>query len=551
MNIKRILTPLLIILLLLPIVVMGAPTYVNVGPTTDFEGDVGVPDGSGYYINDILFSTLGLIDISTLAKTDGGIIVGDGTNFVLETGATARTSLGLGNVENLKVKLDATQAPTVNNDVDEGYAVGSRWVDVTNDKEYVCLDNTDGAAVWTETTGAGGGASELSDLSDVGVTTKTDKFVLVADGDSFESRALVEADISDLGSYAASGANTDITSILNAALYTGRDADNKIDWATDNHLKIKINGTESDIVSISTGTGDNDKLVTQGYVDDEVAGGTGYTNLTSFVAQNAFKVFYSDTAGDVKELALGADGTYLMSNGEAANPTFETPAGGGDMLKATYDINEDGDIDVAAGGTEKSIWTLYAIPYLSGTTAFGEIAIGTAEYALTVAAGATGYDWTLFDLSLYYLKTEVDTQGEMETIWGDTLMNDLEDDTDPDLGGELDAGAHSIGFTLQTFTAVDDTTTIDWTLGNKFEFTFDDENQTFTFTPPTNPCNLMLWLIQDGVGSRTITWPNTCRWPNGTEATLSTAANAVDIVGLAWNGTYYDCVANNAFAVPE
>lgn len=36
----------------------------------------------------------GLADIAGLATTDGGIIVGDGSNFVLETGATARTSLG-------------------------------------------------------------------------------------------------------------------------------------------------------------------------------------------------------------------------------------------------------------------------------------------------------------------------------------------------------------------------------------------------------------------------------------------------------------------------
>jgi len=66
----------------------------------------------------------------------------------------------------IKKKLDATQAPTVNNDIDEGYAVGSRWVDVTNDKEYVCLDNTDGAAVWTETTGAGAGAETYLELTD-------------------------------------------------------------------------------------------------------------------------------------------------------------------------------------------------------------------------------------------------------------------------------------------------------------------------------------------------------------------------------------------------
>ncbi len=37
-----------------------------------------------------------LKDIGSLAKTDSNIIVGDGTNWVAETGATARTSLGLG-----------------------------------------------------------------------------------------------------------------------------------------------------------------------------------------------------------------------------------------------------------------------------------------------------------------------------------------------------------------------------------------------------------------------------------------------------------------------
>ena len=38
----------------------------------------------------------GLTDISGLAKTDGNVIVGNGTNWVAESGATARTSLGLG-----------------------------------------------------------------------------------------------------------------------------------------------------------------------------------------------------------------------------------------------------------------------------------------------------------------------------------------------------------------------------------------------------------------------------------------------------------------------
>lgn len=38
----------------------------------------------------------GLQDISGLAKTDGNIIIGNGTNWIVESGATARTSLGVG-----------------------------------------------------------------------------------------------------------------------------------------------------------------------------------------------------------------------------------------------------------------------------------------------------------------------------------------------------------------------------------------------------------------------------------------------------------------------
>lgn len=186
------------------------------------------------------------------------------------------------------------------------------------------------------------------------------------------------------------------------------------------------------------------KSTADGVVWDTPSG--GYINLTSFVDQTPWRLFYSNNLGDVIELALGADGTYLKSTGATSAPIFDTPGGAGDMLKATYDSDEDGDIDVAAGGTEKSSWTQYAIPYLSGTTVFGEIPIGTAEYALTVNATEDGYDWTLFDLSLYYLKTEINTQGKLETIWGVTLATDTEISTkvDDSLTSDMDLNEYSI-----------------------------------------------------------------------------------------------------------
>ena len=70
---------------------------------------------------------------------------------------------GAGAYEVIKSNLAATTAPGATDDSAAGYAVGSRWIDVTADKAYVCLDATATAAVWTETTQAGGGMNDLVD----------------------------------------------------------------------------------------------------------------------------------------------------------------------------------------------------------------------------------------------------------------------------------------------------------------------------------------------------------------------------------------------------
>jgi hypothetical protein len=47
-----------------------------------------------------------------------------------------------------KNNYSASIAPTVNDDVDLNYEVGSEWIDTTADRFYKNLDETDGAAVW-------------------------------------------------------------------------------------------------------------------------------------------------------------------------------------------------------------------------------------------------------------------------------------------------------------------------------------------------------------------------------------------------------------------
>lgn len=69
----------------------------------------------------------------------------------LDTGQM-RVTTTTGVVSSLKDNIGAATAPTVNDDSGDGYSVGSRWYDTTNDQEYVCLDATVTAAVWVRTT---------------------------------------------------------------------------------------------------------------------------------------------------------------------------------------------------------------------------------------------------------------------------------------------------------------------------------------------------------------------------------------------------------------
>jgi hypothetical protein len=127
-------------------------------------------------------------------------------------------------------------------------------------------------------------------------------------------------------------------------------------------------------------------------------------------------------------------------------------------------------------------------------------------------------------------------------------LESVSEDTSPQLGGELDCQAHSVGFTLQTATG-DGTTTIDWRLGNIVFFTFGAMNETFTFTAPSKPCGLHLIMKQDAAGSRAAIFP-TIYCANGTAITLSTAGNSIDVVSLVWTGSIYLVMAANGFAIP-
>jgi hypothetical protein len=151
--------------------------------------------------------------ILSTGVTDGYVLTADGANASAWEAIPAQTPEGTaivatGVTDGYVLTADGANAAAweaVTAPAPEGTAVLSTGP-VTDG--YVLTADGAGAAAWEAAPGVGG-VTELVDLSDVTTSTKTNRNVLVANGTNFASRALVEADISDLGTYLTSYTETD------------------------------------------------------------------------------------------------------------------------------------------------------------------------------------------------------------------------------------------------------------------------------------------------------------------------------------------------------
>jgi hypothetical protein len=169
-----------------------------------------------------------LDDISSLAITDGNFIVASGTGWVAESGATARTSLGLGDL--------ATQSTITESQISDlgSYITGSstdtltnksgnisQW---TNDSGYLTAETNDLSNVSGTLAIANGGTGSSSAATArvallPALATNGSKLVAVNSGETdieyiaTSTLSITESQISDLQSYLTAESN-DLSSVV-------------------------------------------------------------------------------------------------------------------------------------------------------------------------------------------------------------------------------------------------------------------------------------------------------------------------------------------------
>lgn len=156
----------------------------------------------------------------------------------------------------------------------------------------------------------------------------------------------------------------------------------------------------------------------------------------------AWRVFYTDGSGDVVELALGASGTFLKSNGATSAPSFATPSGGGGASVTTSDTapSTPADGDLWWNSTDGNLYVYYDDGTSSQWVSSNVPGLPTAAELLallvTVDGSGSGLDADLLDGSTgtFYLARANHTGTQLSSTISD--FNEAAQDA---IGAMIDA----------------------------------------------------------------------------------------------------------------
>ena len=226
---------------------------------------------------------------------------------------------------------------------------------------------------------------------------------------------------------------------------------------------------------------------------------------------------------------------YFRIDVEAAGvTTISTVDAAASAANLTLDI--DGDITLDAGTAAGRIF------FKNAGDDFARISAKSNLSTLTLyeAAGASTSDW---------FKIITDTSGETKITTQDDAGAAAHLNIEPD--GHVEFDGCGVGFDLVTPTYDATDTNVDFRTGNKQFVTFGSGNITdLNLILPATSGNFVVLLKQDGTGSRTVTnykaglaggTSAAVKFPGGSNPTLTTDANHVDIISFFWDADNEIC----------
>lgn len=351
---------------------------------------------------------------SSLTPTDGGFVVGDGTDFVVETGATARSSLGLGTIATQAASGVSITGGSITGITDLAVADGGTGASTASDARtnlgLGTLATQSGTFSGTSS-GTNTGDQNLfstisvSGQSDVVADTTSDTLTLVAGsnvtittdaatdtitiaasgggGGGSPGGSTTQVQYNSAGSFAgAAGFTFDGTGTVYLAngLELGHASDTTITRSSAGNLAV-----EGNVLYRAGGT---DVVVSDG--------GTGLSSATAY----AVLCGGTTSTGALQSIAgVGTSGQVLTSNGAGALPTFQTATGGAWTMISTATASSSATVDFTGLSSSYSLYAIVFDEVVNATEAVTMYIRTSTNNGSSYDSGASDYLYCYHGLS--------------------------------------------------------------------------------------------------------------------------------------------------------